>query len=306
MRIVSLLPSATEIAFAIGLGDEVEAVTDGCDYPDAAIGKPLVSRSRLDVGATASAADIDSAVREAVGEGEPLYALDAELINKIQPDLILTQDLCRVCAVPTGDVEDALDVLGCHADVVSLDPHTIDDVLDDIVRVGEHTGRSGEAHRLVDRLRERIALVDEAVRGLPLVRTFPLEWLEPPFSGGHWVPDLVVRAGGEPVLCAVGEHSRPLRWGEVGAAAPDAIVFMPCGYGLAEGRDEATGLRGVAELRSTPAWRGGEVYVVDATSYFSRPGPRIIDGLELLASVLHPDAVPEPPPGRVARVPTDG
>ena len=306
MRIVSLLPSATEIAFAIGLGDEVEAVTDGCDYPDAAIGKPVVSHSRLDVGATASAADIDGAVREAVGDGEPLYALDAELINKIQPDLILTQDLCRVCAVPTGDVEDALDVLGCHADVLSLDPHTVDDVLDDIVRVGEHTGRSREAHQVVDRLRERIALVDEAVRGLPLVRTFPLEWLEPPFSGGHWVPDLIMRAGGDPVLCAAGEHSRPLRWPDVEAAAPDVLVFMPCGYDLAEGRDEAAGLASVGELRSTPAWQHGEVYVVDATSYFSRPGPRIIDGLELLASILHSDAVPEPPRGRVARVPTDG
>ena len=306
MRIVSLLPSATEIAFAIGLGDEVEGVTDGCDYPRAAIGKPVVSRSRLDVSSTASAADIDSAVREAVGEGEPLYALDADLINKIQPDLILTQDLCRVCAVPTGDVEDALDVLGCRADVLSLDPHTVEDVLDDIVRVGGHTGRTAEAQRLVDRLRERIAVVDEAVRGLPLVRTFPLEWLEPPFSGGHWVPDLVVRAGGEPVLCAVGEHSRPLQWPDVEAAAPEVVVFMPCGYDLAEARDEAAALGTVPELRSTPAWQSGAVHVVDATSYFSRPGPRIVDGLELLASVLHPDAVPEPPPGRVARVPTDG
>lgn len=306
MRIVSLLPSATEIAFAIGLGDELEAVTDGCDYPDAAIGKPVVSRSRLDVGAAASAADIDSAVREAVGDGEPLYALDAELINTIQPDLILTQDLCRVCAVPTGDVEDALDALGCHADVLSLDPHTVEDVLGDIVRVGEHTARTSEAKRLVDGLRERMARVHHAVRGLPLVRTFPLEWLEPPFSGGHWVPDLVVRAGGEPLLCAPGEHSRPLRWPDVESAAPEVIVFMPCGYDLAEARDEAAGLRGVPELRSTPAWQSGQVYVVDATSYFSRPGPRIVDGLELLASVLHPDAVPEPPPGRVARVHTDG
>jgi len=211
-----------------------------------------------------------------------------------------------VCAVPTGDVEDALNVLGCHADVLSLDPHTVEDVLDDILRVGEHTGRSAEANRLVDRLRERMALVDDVVRGLPLVRTFPLEWLEPPFSGGHWVPDLVVRAGGEPVLCEPGEHSRPLRWPDVEAAAPDVIVFMPCGYDLAEATKEAAALGGVDALRSTPAWQSGHVYVVDATSYFSRPGPRIVDGLELLAWVLHPEALPEPAPGRVARVPTDG
>ena len=306
MRIVSLLPSATEIAFALGLGDEVEAVTDGCDYPASAIGKPVVSRSRLAVGSGASAGDVDSAVREAVGDGESLYALDAGLISEIQPDLILTQDLCRVCAVPTGDVEDALDVLGCHADVVSLDPHTVEDVLDDIVRVGERTRRGDEARRLVDDLRLRITTVEETARQLEPVPTFPLEWLEPPFSGGHWVPDLVARGGGTPVLCAPGEHSRPLQWAALGAAAPEVVVFMPCGYDLEGAAKEAEQMGDVPALRETPAWRNGRVWVVDATSYFSRPGPRIVDGLELLAWVMHPNAFPEPPPGRVARVPTDG
>jgi iron complex transport system substrate-binding protein len=294
LRIVSLLPSATEIAFALGLGDDVEAVTDGCDYPAAAGDKPVVSRSKLTVGASASAADIDGAVRDAVKDGEPLYALDAELINRIQPDLILTQDLCRVCAVPTGDVEEALDVLGCHADVLSLDPHTVDDVLDDIVRVGERTGRTAAARQLVDELQERIARVDETARSLERVSTFPLEWLEPPFSGGHWVPDLIVRAGGTPVLCTPGEHSRPLRWPDVASAAPEVVVFMPCGYDLAAARKEAEGLAAVAELRETPAWRNGRVWAVDATSYFSRPGPRIVDGLELLAWVIHPESFSEP------------
>jgi iron complex transport system substrate-binding protein len=306
LRIVSLLPSATEIAFALGLGDDVEGVTDGCDYPAAATDKSVVSRSKLDVAEGASAADVDVAVRDAVRDGEPLYALDAELINRIQPDLILTQDLCRVCAVPTGDVEEALDVLGCHADVLSLDPHTVDDVLDDIIRVGEHTGRPVEARRLVDQLRERIAAVEDRATTLGSVPAFPLEWLEPPFSGGHWVPDLIVRAGGAPVLCAPGEHSRPLQWAEVAEAAPDVVVFMPCGYDLAAAVEEAAGLAGVEELRSTPAWQSGRVWVVDATSYFSRPGPRIVDGLELLAWVLHPDAFPEPASGRVARVSVDG
>jgi iron complex transport system substrate-binding protein len=305
LRIVSLLPSATEIAFALGLGDDVQAVTDGCDYPAAATGKPVASRSRLDAGDAASAAEVDSAVREAVADGEPLYALDAHLIQHIQPDLILTQDLCRVCAVPTGDVEDALEMLGCHADVLSLDPHTVDDVLDDIVRVGEHTGRVDAAHDVVDGLGARIMNVQESVRGLEPVRTFPLEWLEPPFSGGHWVPDLVLRAGGMPVLCAPGEHSHPLLWPDVEAAAPEVVVFMPCGYDLLAATKEAESLASVAQLRSTPAWRRGRVWVVDATSYFSRPGPRIVDGLELLAWVMHPEAFREPPPGRVARVRTD-
>jgi len=306
LKIVSLIPSATEIAFALELGDELEAVTDGCDYPEGATGKPVVSRSRLVVGDDASAEEVDAAVREAVGDGEPLYALDADLTNKIQPDLILTQDLCRVCAVPTGDVEDALDVLGCHADVLSLDPHTVDDVLDDIVRVGEHAKRADEARRLVDDLHRRIAVIEEAARQLQPVATFPLEWLEPPFSGGHWVPDLVVRGGGRPVLCAPGEHSRPLQWTAVAAAAPEVIVFMPCGYDLESAAKEAEHLAEVPAVRETPAWRNGHVWVVDATSYFSRPGPRIIDGLELLAWVMHPDAFPEPPPGRAARVTTDG
>ena len=302
MKIVSLLPSATEIAFALGLQNEVQGVTDGCDYPAEAATKPVVSRSRLDVGDDATAADVDGAVREAVKDGEPLYALDTDLIQRIQPDLILTQDLCRVCAVPTGDVEDALGVLGCHADVLSLDPHTVDDVLDDVVRVGEYTERAAEARLLVDDLRRRMALVEERTRNLAPVSTFPLEWLEPPFSGGHWVPDLIVRARGTPVLCAPGEHSRPLRWADVGAAQPEVVVFMPCGYDLAAAAKESQGLAGVAELRETPAWRDGRVWVVDATSYFSRPGPRIIDGLELLAWVMHPDAFAEPPPGRVARI----
>ena len=302
MRIVSLLPSATEIAFALGLGDDVEGVTDGCDYPATAAGKPVVSRSKLDVPEGASAADVDGAVRDAVKDGEALYALDAELINRIQPDLILTQDLCRVCAVPTGEVEEALDVLGCHADVLSLDPHTVDDVLDDIVRVGEHTGRTAEAGQLVEDLRGRIGAVEERARTLAPVRTFPLEWLEPPFGGGHWVPDLIVRAGGTPVLCAPGEHSRPLQWADVAAAEPEVVVFMPCGYDLAAATKEAEGLTAVAQLRATPAWRDSRVWVVDATSYFSRPGPRIVDGLELLAWIIHPESFPRPPAERVTAV----
>jgi iron complex transport system substrate-binding protein len=302
LKIVSLLPSATEIVCALGLDDELEAVTDGCDFPSLVRAKPVVSRSRLSVGDGASAADVDGAVREAVKDGEPLYALDAELMQRIQPDLILTQDLCRVCAVPTGQVEDALDVLGCQADVLSLDPHTVEEVLGDILRVGEHTGRADEARRVVDDLRRRIARVADTARTLAPVPTFPLEWLDPPFSGGHWVPDLVERAGGESVLCAPGEHSVPLRWVDVAATEPEVVVFMPCGYDLAEATEEAAGLARVPEVRATPAWRHGRVWVVDATSYFSRPGPRIVDGLELLAWVMHPDSFPEPPPDRVAQL----
>lgn len=302
MKIVSLLPSATEIVYALGLGDSLAGVTDGCDHPVGAQSKPVVSRSRLDVDEHASAGDVDAAVREAVKDGEALYALDAELIQRIQPDLILTQDLCRVCAVPTGQVEDALDTLGCHADVVSLDPHSLGDVLADIVAVGGHTGTQARAAQLVDELRARIAAVETSAQELESVSSLPLEWLAPPFSGGHWVPELVERAGGTPVLCAPGQPSAPLAWADVEAAAPEVVVFMPCGYDLPAAEREATQLADVPELRSTPAWRDGRVWTVDATSYFSRPGPRLVDGLELLAWAQHPDAFPPPPPGRIAPV----
>jgi len=302
LKIVSLLPSATEIVYALGLGEDLAAVTDGCDHPADARTKPVVSRSRLELATGAPAADVDAAVRAAVGEGEALYALDADLIRRLQPDVILTQDLCRVCAVPTGQVTEALDVLGCRADVVSLDPHSVEDVLADIVRVGARTGTETRADGLVDELRARLSAVESRAAALEPVATFPLEWLDPPFGGGHWVPELIERAGGAPTLCAPGTPSGPVRWKDVESAEPNVVVFMPCGYDLAEAVAEAAGLGRVAELRATPAWRNGRVWVVDATSYFSRPGPRIVDGLELLAWIMHPDAFPEPPPGRVARV----
>jgi iron complex transport system substrate-binding protein len=302
LKIVSLLPSATEIVYALGLGESLAAVTDGCDHPAGAQSKPVVSRSRLVLDHDASAGDVDGAVREAVKDGEPLYVLDAELMARIQPDLILTQDLCRVCAVPTGQVEDALDLLGCRAEVVSLDPHTLADVFDDIGVVGERTGTQSEATALVHELRARAAAVTERAAGLPPVSTFPLEWLDPPFGGGHWVPELIGRAGGVPVLCAPGEPSTPLHWTDVAGAQPEVVVFMPCGYDLTAAVEESKALAAVPELLATPAWACGRVWTVDATAYFSRPGPRLVDGLELLAWAQHPDAFPEPPSGRVAAV----
>jgi iron complex transport system substrate-binding protein len=303
LKIVSLLPSATEIVYALGLGAQVEGVTDGCDHPADARSKPVVSSSRLDLAADARGDDVDRAVRDAVAEGESLYALDAELIGRIQPDLILTQDLCRVCAVPSGDVDQALDRLGCRADVLSLDPHSLDDVLDDIVAVGERTGTATTAVALVEKLRARAAAVEEVTRSLPHPTTLPLEWLEPPYAGGHWVPEMVQRAGGTPVLCEAGHPSRPVPWEAVAAAAPEAIVFMPCGYDLGGALQQASPIAGIAALRETPAHRTGRFWVVDATSYFSRPGPRLVDGIELLASLLHPDAFPRPRPGRAEPLP---
>jgi len=284
MKIVSLLPSATEIVYALGLGDELAGVTFECDFPPDARNKPIVSGTALPTDRPLGAREIDEAVSATVGSGKPIYTLDAERIRAIAPDLILAQDLCEVCAVPSGAVEDALDVLGCRADVLSLDPASLDEVIACLGTVGEYTGAAARAVTLMDELRGRVQRVRDAVAGAPRPKTLALEWSDPPFTGGHWVPDMIVAAGGEAVLAPPGVPSRRLVWSEVGATAIDVVMFMPCGYHLPQARDEGRRLLARLELD------GAAVYALDATSYFSRPGPRLVDGVELLASLLHADA----------------
>jgi len=302
MKILSLLPSATEIVYALGLEDDLVGVTCECDFPPEAAAKPALSRTVLPIDDGAPAAEIDRLVTEQVAEGEPLYAIDTDAVANLQPDLILAQDLCRVCAVPSGQVEDALAVMGCRADVLSLDPSTLDDILDGITEVGARTDRGEEARALVAGLRERVAAVAAATLGLPAPRTLTLEWLDPPFVGGHWVPEMVERAGGVVLGAEAGEPSRRVGWDEVAAARPDVIVFIPCGYGLAQALEQGRELLAVPEVASSPAGRAGRVWAADASSYFSRPGPRIVSGLEALARALHPDAFPPPPPETMAAV----
>lgn len=221
--------------------------------------------------------------RARIAEGEPFHRLDAGRISEIGPDLILMQDLCRVCAVPTGDVEDVLDVLGCHARVVSLDPATLNDVITCIDLVGNATGTNARARVLTERLRERLASVHKAVAGRGRLRTFALEWSDPPFSGGHWVPDIIEAAGGKPLLASSGAPSRRLRWEDVADETPEVVVFMPCGYGLDEAVAEGRRLLDVPALATA-----ARIYAANASDYFSRPGPRVIDGVEALAWALHP------------------
>jgi iron complex transport system substrate-binding protein len=297
MRIVSLLPSATEIVYALGLGDELAGVTFECDHPPEARTKPVVSTTALPDSPDLSAREIDEAVTASMAQGQPIYALDRERIAAIQPDLILAQDLCRVCAVPSGDVQDALAVLDCRADVVSLDPATLDDVIACLGAVGAATGTTERAEELMARLRERLDRVRDAVAGRPRPRTFALEWADPPFGGGHWVPDMIERAGGEPVLGATGAPSRRLAWSDVEAARPEVLAFMPCGYGLDGAVAQGRALLDVPELRHV-----AQIYAVDANAMFSRPGPRVVDGVETLAWALHPDAVPAPSPDAIARL----
>ena len=295
MKIVSLLPSATEIVFALGLGDSLEGVSFECDYPPQARSKAIVSGTALPTDPPLSPRQIDEAVSATIGQGEPIYTLDAERIGAIQPDLILAQDLCRVCAVPSGAVDEALGVLGCSADVLSLDPAGLDEVIDCIGQVGAVTGTEARAQSLMTELRDRLDRVREAVAGHARPCTFPLEWSDPPFNGGHWVPDMVDAAGGDPVLATRAEPSRRLTWDEIGAASPEIVVFMPCGYDLDQAVSEGQSLLDVPELAGAT-----RVWATDASALFSRPGPRLVDGVEALAWALHPDAVPEPPPGAIA------
>ncbi|MGH9042975.1 MAG: cobalamin-binding protein [Acidimicrobiia bacterium] len=296
MRIVSLLPSATEIVYSLGLGDDLVGVTYECDHPAEARTKPVVSDTALALAPDMPAAEIDRLVSERVAAGEALYNLDSVRIGDLEPDLILTQDLCRVCAVPSGQVEDALAKIGCTAEVVSLDPHSLGDILAGIIEVGRRAGVPERAAGIVDGLRARIAAVEDAARDLDRVPTVTLEWLDPPFAGGHWVPEMVELAGGRHLLVAAGEPSPRVAWDLVGDAAPEVIVVMPCGYDLAAARAEAEAvLPGIPAVTGTPAWSAGRVFAVDANGYFSRSGPRVVEGLEALAWILHPDRFPEPP-----------
>ena len=303
MKIASLLPSATEIVYALGLGDDLVGVTDECDYPADAVTKPVISRSALPQGRIQTPREIDEAVRAKVGQNGQLYVLDTDLLRREQPDVILTQDLCRVCAVPAGQIQRALDQLGLpHAEVLSLDPNTFEEVLLQIEAVGKLLDRSEKAEALTAALRERIAKVRDTAKRVPTVSVFALEWSDPPFSAGHWIPDMIEAVGGTPVLAEKGRPSREVAWHEVRVAGPEVIVFMPCGYYLEEAEEEANAFLDQPEFADTPAVRNGNVYAVDATSYFSRPGPRIVEGLEILAWAVHPDSYPTPPDGTIAKL----
>jgi iron complex transport system substrate-binding protein len=288
MRIVSLVPSATEMLFALGLGPEVVAVTHECDYPPAARELPKVTRDVLPPGLTAS--QIDAAVKQRTLEGESIYELDTEALGELRPDLIVTQALCSVCAVSYDDVRAVARELDSKPRVISLDPHTVGEVLGDARTLAEATGRKDAAVELVRDAASRIDRV--RIRALAARRpgVAALEWLDPPFAAGHWVPQLIEFAGGEDVLGFAGERSEERSWSDVIASQPDIVVVMPCGFDAEIAYREAEMHR--EQLAAVGA---GEVVAVDAAAYFSRPGPRIVDGLELLAHIIHPELFPEAP-----------
>jgi iron complex transport system substrate-binding protein len=278
VRIVSLLPSATEIVYALGLEDELVGVTFECDEPMAARRDNTVVVGGRDT-SQMMPAEIDAYVRSQLAAGGDLYTLHAGALAALDPDLILTQDLCRVCAIPSGDVEAALDHLGCRADVLALDPHTLAEVLDSVLAVGKRTGADDRAERVVAGLRTRLAAVERAVANLPRPRAAVVEWVDPPFTAGHWVPDMVRAAGGEPVAASPGARSVETTWQAITAARPDVVVVAPCGYHLAGAAGQAEAV--LDRLPAVPVW------AIDADGIVVRPGPRLVDGVEALAAALH-------------------
>ncbi len=281
MRIISLLPSTTEILFALGAGDDVVGVTFECDTPEEARSRTIVSTSTLPEGL--SPRQIDEAVAAAVASGEDLYRLDAGALRTLDADLVVTQDLCAVCAIDVSTVDAALAHLGCTADVLTIDPHTLAEVIASVSTLGRATGREEAAASIVAGLHHRLDEVRVRVAGRPRPRVVVLEWTEPPYAPGHWIPEMVELAGGECVLGTAGERSVRTTFDDVAAARPDLVVCAPCGFDRAGAQAQADALVASGAL---PA--GVPVHAVDANAMWARPGPRLVDGIEELAAVLHP------------------
>jgi iron complex transport system substrate-binding protein len=287
MRILSLLPSATEIVYALGCGDSLVGVSHECDYPEDAKTKPIVSTSSLSTKLRSS--EIHSTVSEHHHSNHSLYAIDEQLLKRIDPDVILTQELCTVCAIPVAQVRDAARILAGPRCVVSLEPNNLHQILDNITAVAEVTGRQTAAFELVERLEKRIAQVRSATAMVAeRPKVFCMEWLDPLMAGGHWIPEMVRIAGGSDGLGREGKSSTVIDWDRVVATAPQVVVIMPCGHKIPRTLEEIDRLASLPGWYEQPAVRDGRVYVVDSPAYFSRPGPRIVDGLEILAQIIQP------------------
>lgn len=298
MRIVSLLPSATEIVCALGLEDELVAITHECDYPESVIGKPVVTGSLIE--SNGSSSEIDRHIRHQVHQGSSIYRLDTDALQALNPDLILTQELCAVCAVSYPIVEKAAHRLEASTQLVSLEPESLEDVFGHIALVARLAGRPAAAPAVLTGLELRIRKVRLALQSVAPTRVVCLEWLDPLYSCGHWTPELVELAGGLELLGVAGRAARPVAWDAVREADPEALVVMACGFSLPRSLAE------VASLALRPGWhqlravQAGQVFVTDGNAFFSRPGPRLVTSVELLAGLLHPEVVP-PPPSSAAR-----
>lgn len=278
-RIVSFLPSATEIAFAIGAGDDLVGRSHECDYPPQVKELPVVSRPALPI-AEMNQGEIDSAVSSTLASGASLYTVDEILLRDLEPDIVFTQDLCQVCAPSGTELTRALKELPSRPEVLWLTPRTIDEILQNITSIGEATGHISDAGQVNDEIRARIERVESAVRGAEPRRVAFLEWTDPPFCPGHWVPEMIALAGGSDPAGRAGADSVRLTWPQIIDARPEFVIVAPCGYGLAQAMEAASAI---------PRVPGARIVAVDANAYFARPGPRVAEGIELLAHLLHPD-----------------
>ena len=294
MRIASLLPSATEIVCALGMEHDLVAVTHECDYPASVRAKPVLTRSLL--APDRSGVEVDRHIRELVHQGSSIYALDAGRLAALQPDLILTQELCEVCAVSYPIVERAARRLGSSPQLVSLEPERLDDVFRNILFIGDLVGRADAAEQLCARLRARVATIETRVAGRPRRRVVCLEWVDPPYNCGHWTPELITIAGGEERLGVPGRPAHPVEWQQVIDAEPEVVVVMACGFSL----DRS--LREIVAAGSRFDSLAADLWVVDGNAYFSRPGPRLVDSVEIMAGILHPEVVDPPRPATARRV----
>jgi iron complex transport system substrate-binding protein len=295
-RIASFLASGTEIAVALGLQEDVVGISHECDWPPDVLDRPRMSRPRFNPDGMTSG-EIDRALRDTMAQYGSAYEVDEKLLAELRPDVVLTQAVCEVCAVPTPGVRDVVQRGGIGASVVSLDAHTVQDILDSIIQVGAATGAEGQAADVVAALGERIDVVRNAVKDAPRPRVLAIEWLDPPFAPGHWVPEMIGIAGGENLLGSVGAHSTQAAWEELHGMDPDVLIIMPCGYDLAATKRDAAAA--AQQLRDTAprAVQEGRAWVVDGSAYFNRSGPRFVTGIEILAGILHPTRHAAPPEG---------
>jgi len=288
MRICSLLPSTTEIICALGLSDSLVGITHECDYPSSIAALPAVTKSLIDH-SNSSSREINTHISEAVHSGSGIYAIDNQLLDSLKPELILTQELCEVCAVAYSDVEQCVSTLTGEQTILSFEPSSVEDILDTIIHIGKYTGCESAAQTLVGQAHERITLVQERITPITSKpRVLALEWLDPLFTGGHWVPEMIEMAGGTSALGHVSKPSEEITYQNALDSQSDLIILMICGYDLEQTLTE------FMKLKDTPLWRDypGSVYVVNGSAYFSRPGPRIIDGIEILSEIINPSLFP--------------
>lgn len=289
MKICSLLPSATEILFSLGLGNQVAGITHECDYPPEARSLPVLTKCAFD-SEHLTALEIDETVRKLSATGESLYKIDEELLRSVNPDLIVTQDLCHVCAITPAEVERALASLPSRPAILSLNPTLLEDVFSDMERIAKAAGTSH--HSVVDSLRVRVNRIESAANLATKPTVGCIEWLDPLWRSGHWVPQMVQIAGGQEVLAKPGKPSRSLSWEELEEQNPDLLILMPCGFDLTKNRAEFSRVRSLYSWSKLKAFHDRQIYIVDANGYFSRSGPRLVEGLELLAEILHPEQFP--------------